>query len=276
MNEIIAKVLTFFVFPSHLMLMMVVLGSLLIWSNRQRIAKILLSIGTLGLVILGFSPLGQVLMLPLEDRFPPADLEQFEEPAGIIVLGGGVDPRISVSRQQATLNAAGERLLAGVQLYRRYPSSTFIYSGGAGNGNSESQSEAGQVKRYIFPAFGIPLDNAIFEHQSRSTYENAWFTKKLLDNRSGQTWLLVTSAYHMPRAMGVFRKAGFRVSAWPTDYRMRNESDRFKPFSRMFNGLRRSDTAVREWLALGIYWLTGKTNDLFPGPESDQMREPNQ
>jgi hypothetical protein len=76
--------------------------------------------------------------------------------------------------------------------------------------------------------------------------------------------------------MGVVRKAGFRVSAWPTDYRMRNESDRFKPFSRMFNGLRRSDTAVREWLALGIYWLTGKTNDLFPGPESDQMREPNQ
>ena len=206
MNSLILKLLTFLIPPSHVMLIFIVLGSILIWSIHQRIAKIFLLVGTTGLIILGFSPLGQVLMLPLEDRFPKADLKQIGEPAGIIVLGGGVDPRISHSRQEATLNAAGERILAGVQLYRQFPSAKLIYSGGMGRGNSESQSEAGQVKRYLFPLFGIPIDHAIFEHQSLNTYENALFTKKLLDNRSGQTWLLVTSAYHMPRAMGVFRK----------------------------------------------------------------------
>lgn len=249
------------------MMVLIIIGTFLLWINRTKFARILLTIGSVGLLVLGFSPLGQAVILPLEERFPRADLTQISDPSGIIILGGGVDPRISKSRGQATMNAAGERVIAGIQLQRQFPSSKLIYSGGAGGENPEQDSEAYQFRQYFLPIFGIPPQNVVFEHHSRNTFENAWFTKKLLAPGADQTWIIVTSAYHMPRAIGAFRKAGFLALAWPTDYRTTSQSEIMQPFTRMFNGLRRTDTAVREWLALWTYWITGRTEHLFPGPK---------
>lgn len=265
----VSHILAFFALPSHLMMTLIVTGTFLLWINYPKTAKILLTTGTVGLLVLGFSPLGQAVILPLEERFPRADPSQIIKPAGIIVLGGGVDPRISKSRDQATMNAAGERIIAGIQLHRQFPSSKLIYTGGAGGENPEQDSEAFQFRQHILPIFGIPPHKVVFEHHSRNTFENAWFTRELLAPGDDQTWIIVTSAYHMPRAMGTFRKAGFHALAWPTDYRTQNKFEITRPFSRMFNGLRRTDTAVREWLALWFYWMAGKTDNLFPGPNKD-------
>jgi uncharacterized SAM-binding protein YcdF (DUF218 family) len=113
---------------------------------------------------------------------------------------------------------------------------------------------------------GIPADRIIVEERSRDTAENARFTKALADPRPGERWLLVTSAFHMPRSIGAFRRVGFAVEAYPVDYRTRGPEDLARPFASLGDGLRRSDIAMREWIGLLIYWLAGRTSELFPAP----------
>jgi uncharacterized SAM-binding protein YcdF (DUF218 family) len=91
---------------------------------------------------------------------------------------------------------------------------------------------------------GISRDRAILEDRSRNTVENAVFSKAIVQPKRGERWLLVTSAYHMPRAIGVFRKAGFPIEPYPVDWRTRGAEDMMRPFAVMSDGLQRSDTAV--------------------------------
>jgi uncharacterized SAM-binding protein YcdF (DUF218 family) len=96
--------------------------------------------------------------------------------------------------------------------------------------------------------------------------ENALFSKAIAQPKGGERWLLVTSAYHMPRAIGIFRKVGFAVEPYPVDWRTRGLVDAWRPFPTMGEGLRRTDIAVREWVGLAVYWLTGQSSELFPAP----------
>ena len=108
--------------------------------------------------------------------------------------------------------------------------------------------------------------SALLEDRSRNTIENAVYSKEVARPKPGERWLLVTSAYHMPRAVGVFRKVGFTVEPYPVDWRTRGAQDELRPFASVGDGLRRVDTAVREWVGLAVYWLTGRSSELFPGP----------
>jgi uncharacterized SAM-binding protein YcdF (DUF218 family) len=119
----------------------------------------------------------------------------------------------------------------------------------------------------LFESFGIAKSRIILESKSRDTDENARFTRELLLPKPGERWLLVTSAHHMPRSVGVFRAAGFPVEAYPVDFRTRGVVDLLRPFSNVGDGLRRTDTAAREWVGLVAYWATGRSAELFPGPE---------
>ena len=113
---------------------------------------------------------------------------------------------------------------------------------------------------------GVARARVVAERQSRNTIENAEFSKQIAQPKPGERWLLVTSAYHMPRSIGVFRRAGFPVEAYPVDWRTRGTRDLLRPFATVGDGLRRTDTAVREWSGLLVYWLSGKSSALFPGP----------
>jgi uncharacterized SAM-binding protein YcdF (DUF218 family) len=104
------------------------------------------------------------------------------------------------------------------------------------------------------------------EGRARNTIENAIYAKQLARPKLGERWLLVTSAYHLPRAVGAFRKVGFPVEAYPVDWRTRGVRDLLRPFWSVGDGLRRVDTAVREWVGLAAYWMTGRSSELFPGP----------
>jgi DUF218 domain len=110
------------------------------------------------------------------------------------------------------------------------------------------------------------------EDRSRDTDENARQSKAIAQPRPGERWLLVTSAYHMPRAVGAFRRAGFAVEAYPVDWRTRGQQDFIQPFSSVSDGLKRLDTAAHEWVGLLVYWLTDRSSALFPGPMSGGQR----
>ena len=118
---------------------------------------------------------------------------------------------------------------------------------------------------------GVAPDRLILESDARDTYENAVYLKAELGKLDllgpGKRWVLITSAYHMPRAMASFRQAGFDVEPWPVDYRTRGRADLTRPFDKVSEGLRRVDVATREWVGLFAYWLAGRSDSLFPAPK---------
>jgi uncharacterized SAM-binding protein YcdF (DUF218 family) len=261
---ILSKVLGFFAIPSNLAIALGLLGVLLLATGLARMGRRLTVASLIALAVLGLSPLGNALILPLEQRFPPWD-DTRGPPDGIVVLGGGITPDVSAARNDVALNEAAERVTAAVALARRYPEARIIYSGGSGALIYREGSEAASAVR-IFESLGIPHARIAIEEQSRNTVENAVFSMLVAMPQPGERWLLVTSGYHMPRAMGVFRRAGFPVEAYPVDWRTRGPRDALRPFSSLGSGLQRADTAVREWVGLLVYRLTGRSAALFPGP----------
>ena len=266
----IAKGLWFVLQPSTLIALLIGYGSILIWTGWARWGRRFVTIGAILLLVAGLSPLGNALILPLEDRFPRANLDDPPPPTGFIILGGAEDRLVGAARGAPALNEAGERMVEAAMLARRFPEAKFAFSGGDAGILYKTGSEA-EGAETLLTALGVPRDRLILEAKSRDTYENAAFLKEELTRQGelgpGKRWLLITSAYHMPRAMGAFRKAGFAVEPWPVDYRTRGAVDLMRPFDKDSEGLRRVDVAAREWVGLLAYWLRGRSDALFPAPQ---------
>jgi uncharacterized SAM-binding protein YcdF (DUF218 family) len=261
---VLSKTLGFFANPSNLVICWGLFGFALLATRFARAGGRLMAASLVILAIMGFSPLGNILMISLEQRFPPWDPAR-GAPEGIVVLGGGIKPDISAARGDVVLSEAGARFTAAVALALRYPKARIIYSGGSGALIYHEASEAASAVQ-IFESLGIPHSRVMAEEQSRNTVENAVFSMLIAMPQPGERWLLVTSGYHMPRAIGTFRRAGFPVEAYPVDWRTRGAVDLSRPFGGVVEGLERTDIATREWVGLFIYWATGRTSALFPGP----------
>lgn len=258
------KIIGFFAIPSNLTILVGIVGALLLRTRFSRAGWRLVVASLVLLAVFGLSPVGNALIVPLEERFPAWDHGR-GAPHGIVVLGGALSPDVSHARDTVALNEAAERLTAVVELARRYPDARIIFSGGSGAVIFSERPEAEFALR-LLETLGVARGRVVAEDKSRNTVENARFSREIAQPKPGERWLLVTSAYHLPRAMGIFRKAGFPVEAHPVDWRTRGPSDALRPFPTMGEGLRRTDTAVREWIGLAAYWLGGWSSELFPGP----------
>src|SRR5215471_1971274 len=261
---VFSKVLGFFALPSNGMLAVGLIGLVLTRTRLVRAGRGLASASIILFLAFGLLPLGKMLIAPLEGRFPPWDASG-GAPDGIVVLGGEIEPAFALTRRASEFNEAAERITVIAELARKYPSAKILYSGGNGSFVLPGGSEA-PIAGALLETFGVPARRLILEGKSRTTAENAEFSRRLAMPKPGERWLLVTSAYHMPRSVGAFRKAGFAVEAYPVDYRTTGASDLWIPFDSMATGLRRTDIAAREWAGLLVYWLTGRSSALFPAP----------
>lgn len=262
---VLSKTLWFLLQPSSLIAFMIAAGAGLACTSMHRLGFRLLVSSIVMLFALGLSPLGGAMILPLEERFPRPELSPSDKIDGIIVLGGGEDPRVGDLRGVLSVNEAGERLAEAVVLARRYPSAKVVFSGGSGEILNPKPPEAEAARRY-FLDLGLEPERLIIEPRSRNTAENAAFTRQLVHAAKGERWLLITSAFHMPRAMGCFRKAGFAVEAFPVDYRTAGPAEIYRPFSSIPEGLRRVDFVFKEYVGLVAYYLTGRIDAFFPAP----------
>lgn len=259
-----SKILGFFALPVNVFVALGLVGVVLLATRWNRVGARLAVLSILAIAGCGFSPLGNALMLPLEDRFPPWD-PSHGAPDGIVVLGGAFENGVSGARGDVALNDAAERMTSAVELARRFPAARILFSGGSGQLLVEGPSESALCLR-LLESLGIDPGRLILEDRSRDTAENAAFSKALANPRRGEHWLLVTSASHMPRAVGAFRRVGFPVDPYPVDWRTRGRVDLISPFANLSDGLKRTDTAAHEWVGLVVYRLTGRTSELFPGP----------
>ncbi|MBW7965994.1 YdcF family protein [Bradyrhizobium sp. BR 10261] len=253
--------------PLNLLVELGIIAVVLMATRFARFGRKLAVTTLVLLALAAFSPLGNLLLYPLESRFPPWDPSR-GAPDGIIVLGGSVDTDLSAAHRTPVVARAADRLLAPAELARRYPKARIVFTGGSANLVSTDAREA-DYSVPILEGIGIPKERLVVERNSRNTYENAIFTKRLVQPKPGERWLLVTSAFHMPRSMGIFRKAGFDVEAYPVDWRMGGPDDLFSFTNISADGLGRTDVAVREWIGLLAYRLMGRTSELLPGPAKD-------
>ncbi|MGD0761893.1 MAG: YdcF family protein [Roseiarcus sp.] len=258
-----SKLLWFAAAPATLLMAGALLGAWLV--PRRAGFPRALALGCVGALLLAsVAPVGALLIEPLENRFPqpPADMPA---PYGIVVLGGAIDDEASAARGQTILDEGASRLTEAAILARRFPEARLVYAGGSAALWNAHSTEAQQA-RTLLVALGVDTSRIAIEDKSRNTDENARFAAALVHPQPDQTWLVVTSAYHMPRAMGLFAKAGFSVRADPVDYRSLGGARGWRMNLEPARGLRLFDLAVHEWIGLIAYRVSGRIDDWFPGP----------
>lgn len=266
MFYVISKVFWSVVQPLSLSFLLLVIGLVLAAVGKRRLGMVCGAVGVLLLGFASFTNIGAVMMAPLEARFerpgaPPAKVDT------IVLLGGATSARISTARQVTETSEAGDRLIETLWLAQRYPEARIILTGGVAAVMPGAETEATTMQRLLV-AFGIAPERLVLEGDARNTDENAEYTRALLGPKPG-TVLLVTSAFHMPRSMGLFRKVGVTAIAWPTDYRSTGQEwlgiDIVEPVS----NLQTTSVALKEWIGLAVYHWTGKIDEILPGQASN-------
>lgn len=260
----LSKILAFFLVPSNIVVGLVIAGFLLLLTRFRRAGLRLAIASFVVLVVGGASPLGPALISVLEDRFPP--WRDTGAPVdGIIVLGGLINPDLSAQRGWLALGDTIERATEAAALARRHPAARVVFTGGNPS-LLGGPAEADYAVR-LFEQLGVPASRIVLESRARTTAENAAFTRDLVKPKPGERWLLVTSAAHMPRSVGVFRRAEFTIEPYPVDWNTAGTPNFFRMPRQLLGGWRAIDAAAHEWVGLFAYWIGGRSSALFPAPQ---------
>jgi uncharacterized SAM-binding protein YcdF (DUF218 family) len=261
---ILSKLFWLIVQPLSLAFLLGVGGVVAGLSRYQRLGLFSTSLGLLILFVTLYTSAGTVALQVLEARFPKAA----NDPAQVscmIVLGGAFSNNVNTRRGGYEMGEAADRFVEALRLARDYPAAKVLVSGGDGSLSGSYEGDAVTAERF-FKAFGIAPDRLIRETASRNTSENVTNTKSLLEKAGLHDCLLITSAFHMPRAIGLMRKDRLIATPWPTDYRTDGTTTLGLDFTQPTLNAQQTATALREWIGLSAYYLSGKTSALFPAP----------
>jgi uncharacterized SAM-binding protein YcdF (DUF218 family) len=259
----LSKIFWFFIQPINLAIFLLLAGLIAGTVSRRRFAVTTSVLAFLILALSAWTSFGAMMLNPLEERFPKPPLPVKVD--GIVVLGGGFEGAINLARGGYELNSSGDRMVETAILARRFPQAKVVVSGGNGSLFLDGEGDADTAPR-LLGALGVPADRLILEDKSRNTYENAVFSRNLVQPKPGETWLLVTSAFHMPRAKALFDKAGFATVPWPVDYRTSGQEGVGLFRDNPSDSLQATTMAIREWIGLFAYWLSGRIDQPFPAP----------
>jgi uncharacterized SAM-binding protein YcdF (DUF218 family) len=254
MDFVVSKLGWVLATPANVLLFLLVVG-LLRW---RRLAWLVAAVFLLNSVL----PVGTWMIGVLENRFPQPPLPDRVD--GIVVLGGALSLTASEKRGQVTLNDSAERMTQAVVLARRYKDAPLLFSGGEPRIVPEGRTES-EFARAFFLEMGLPAEQMRFEDRSRNTWENAVYSVEAVRPKPGETWLLVTSAAHMPGGVGCFRKVGWEILPFPVDYTTATGGGYAFAFAFAEN-LARFNGAFKEWLGLAAYRAMDRTDALFPAP----------
>lgn len=261
----LSKILWFFLDPGNAFLLVLLVGLILTATRWRGFGKFMVAMSLAFAVLVTFVPVGHYMVRSLEQRFPtPEPLPDRID--GIVVLGGVIDPVLSSYLVRPAINGAVERITRSAWLAREYPTARVIYSGGSGSLVDQQVREADYVAS-LYHELGVTEPQLILERDARNTWENASNAFDIAKPQPGENWLLVTSAFHMPRAVGVFRRFGWETIPYPVDFSSSAESPIRSPMS-FSSGLGGFSKGLHEWIGLTAYWMTGKTGSAFPKPRA--------
>ncbi len=222
----------------------------------------LCSFAALCFLALAIFPVGEWALIPLENRFPASLPESAD---GILLLGGDEQTEITQARGTPTSYDSLRRYAAFTTLARRYPDARLVFSGGSGALRPTSGVLDSDIARALLTDMGAPTDRLLIEKTSRNTWENATRTSDLIRPQKTENWILVTSPWHMSRAMGCFRKAGWHVTPAPAGYFTTGQY-RLTPVFAFDTQLHLLTLAVHEYIGLVAYKVMGRSDSLWPAP----------
>jgi uncharacterized SAM-binding protein YcdF (DUF218 family) len=242
----LGQALSWFTVPANWLLIIQVLALALLFAKRYVVGSWLFAATVIVYFAFTQLPVAGMLMRPLEQAYlPPANLP--EKIDGIVLLGGATDPDLTKAYLKPQLNSEAERLTEFMVLARRYPESRLVITGGSPRPDSGSDAD---VSRQFLDAQQFDTTKVLFERTSRTTYESAVKTYELVKPAANETWVLITSASHMPRGYGVFRKLGWNMIPYPVSYTVGPHGG-----PALAGTL---DSAVHEWLGIAAYRMTGR------------------
>ena len=269
---IASKIIWALISPDSLIVILGVSAWIAAMLKWPRASRNLLASTALLLLLIGFFPAGEWLIAPLENRFTSNAALPIEVD-GIVVLGGAISPRLSNIWQQPEVSGGADRLTNFLYLARLYPNAQLVFSGGNGSVTEQEFKEA-EMARILFDQLGLAERAIIYESESRNTAENALNSRELVAPEQGEEWLLVTSAFHMSRSIGVFCRQGWVLQPYPVDhYSQKGNLARLEfAFAENLSLLR---LATREWLGLAAYRLSGKTDRFLSGDRNSCAADAN-
>ena len=259
---LLSKTLNIFLEPLSHPFLLLALALIFSWRKRRRLAKLLTMAAVAVPLLYGFLPLSTIALRHLESQFPIPTMATMPDIDGIIVLGGHTgNALISETRNQPQQSSGAERFTHGLALHQQYPDSILLFSGFSGQLNPVGWSEAKTI-RALLDLLQVAPDNILFEDTSRNTYENAKNSFDILVPQPGSHWLLVTSANHMPRAVGAFRKIGWTgLIPYPVDYQTATTP---KVVYSLIDGIKIMRKTFHEYAGLVMYKVTGRSSNLLP------------
>jgi len=264
MTFYINKILWLFVMPGNLLLLLLTFGLLMTASSdttKRAIGQRLSFIVTFVFLLVAIFPVGNWLLLPLENRFPV--LVPTTQISGIIMLAGDEDGALTEKRQTPVVGASAPRYIAFASLARQYPDAKLVFLGSTNAMNPDNEITNRKIAKQVLSGLGLSAEKVIYEDKSRNTNENALFGSIIVKPRPEQRWILVTSAYHMPRAVATFRKAGWNIVPSPTDFRTTGEMS-FMPSFEFGGHLRALNLAIHEYMGLLVYRIMEWSGEVWP------------
>jgi uncharacterized SAM-binding protein YcdF (DUF218 family) len=263
-----SKIVQFLIEPLNLLFLISVLALFFLILRKPIDTKLFLWLSVIGFILVGYTPIPESLARILENSIEKVDINMMpsDQIAGIIILGGAIGGEgVAMDRGEVSINSLAERVTKAFELIGRYPSKPFIFSGNSNRLIPKGMKEADAFKQLITEQglAEITKDTAYYENKSRNTYENAVYSKKMIDqlgvsNPSIKTgsWLLVTSATHMPRSVKIFEKQGIQIIPIPVDYQT-SYTLQWHEFN-ITDGAVLWNNLLHEYIGIVAYKLTGK------------------
>jgi len=265
---IFSKIVGFFLDLGTVWGILLILATLLsLFQRTRKLSFKIFMAQAIVILLVTVLPVGEWLEHHLEMRFP-TQTDVSSDIVGVITLAGSIDIETYKESGLTEFESSSDRILEMIRMSKMYPNLPIIYTGGDGALMSSGVSEADIVAAWMVQA-ELAKPNIKFETSSRNTFENAVFSRALVKQQwptllNGK-WLLITSARHMPRAVGTFHKAGWNIEPWPVDYETANGILLTSlNVSRSISSMSR---ALKEWVGLTAYYWTDRTSEWFPAPE---------
>lgn len=258
----LSKILWVLVMPLNALCLLALAGFML-WKFKVKGGKCMVMTSMAGILIFGILPVGPIMVTWLERQYPPKQ----ELPGGVdgmIVLGGMFESYLSKTHNQISLNDHADRIVCFAELAKKYPRAKKIFSGGSGDYLHPETMESNDAKEFLKL---IGLERGIlYESKSRNTYENVLYSKELANPKKGETWLVITSGYHMPRTMGIFEKLEWPVRAYACDQKTDGTYSVLERMPNVTYNFTMLNIAVKEILGSIMYRITGKSAFILPPP----------
>lgn len=214
------------------------------------------------ILVFGVVPVGPMALTWLERQYPtPRALP--DKIDGVIVLGGGFDSYLTQTSGHIVANDNVDRAFCFVEIAKKHPGAKLVFSGGSGDILHPDAMESLDA-RLFFHLSGLDSAKIIYETQSRNTYENGYYTKEMVKPKAGENWVLVTSAYHMPRSVGIFEKLDWKVIPYQCDPRTNGSYSIGGSLPNVTGNFSALNIALREIIGLIVYNLTGKSAFIIP------------